>query len=193
MIRPGFDEGVPLETFRRQFRDSRPRFAMVPMLLTPESMEVLRTRVRAAGWRPFLLADRGRYEVNDMLVDEELFEPLRQFAERITESRLQVGEPARWLRLRHGDYALIRDDSFHLRAQPPRHLELTLDFSEDEHDQAHIVYTDGQQGWIVPQSPGTLALFERAGGFFRYDRYLPHTVGDAEVHRLRLPLHFVEP
>ena len=42
----------------------------------------------------------------------------------------------------------------------------------------------------VPQWPLSVALVERHDSLYRYDRYLNHTAGDAEIWRLRLSLGF---
>jgi hypothetical protein len=145
----------------------------------------LRARVKVA---PFYLADRGRYHVGEG-ADEELFSSLTRFAEAV------VGEPLhyvahRWLRFAHGDYQLTHGDH-HDGAAKGRHLELTLDFSARETDQGETVYTDGREAaFLIPQLPLSLALVERRDSLYRYDRYLNHLIGDAEVWRLRLSLGF---
>ena len=37
----------------------------------------------------------------------------------------------------------------------------------------------------IPQSPGLVAIVERGPSTFRYDRYLPASVGRSQVVRLR--------
>jgi hypothetical protein len=86
-----------------------------------------------------------------------------------------------------GDYALARDDA----AELERHLELTLDVSVIATGGADICYTHrGQLFYAVPQIPGAVGLVQRGPTIRRYDRYLNHRAGDAEVIRLRLALSF---
>lgn len=186
MLNPDFDRGAILETFRELYRTKR--HVMVPALLDAAVAQQLRAAL-AEAVAPYYLADRGRYHVSKGPADEPLFSSLIGFAETI------VGEPLgrlahRWLRFRHGDYQLTHGDHADAAAQG-RHLELTLDFSARESDQAETVYTDGTSAaFIVPQLPLSLALVERRDSLYRYDRYLNHLIGDAEVWRLRLSLSF---
>jgi hypothetical protein len=54
-----------------------------------------------------------------------------------------------------------------------------------------MVYTDGAASFVVPQLSRSLALVERRSeNLYRFERYLNHQVGDAEVWRLRLSLRF---
>jgi hypothetical protein len=121
-------------------------------------------------------------------VDEELFGALTAFAEKIAGGPLCRLEQ-RWLRFARGDYQITHGDHVD-RAARGRHLELTLDFSAVDTDQGESVFTDGRQTFIVPQLPRSLALVERDDSLYRYDRYLNHKTGDAEVWRLRLSLGF---
>jgi hypothetical protein len=123
--------------------------------------------------------------MNRQLVDAPLFERLRQLAELVSGKALTDGA-ARWLKRAHGDYALIADDNVERVTAP--HVELTLDFSEVTTDQAEVVYSDGNESFVVPQWPRSLALVERTATLYRYERYLNQLVGDGEVFRLRLLL-----
>jgi hypothetical protein len=148
--------------------------------LAPEAAADLRARI---SMRPFFIADRGRYHQGE-LVEGELFERLRESAERTAGAPLEVASH-QWLRLGHGDYQLMRDDS--VGRVEGRHLELILDFSEQATGQAEIFYSDGP---LLAQTPLSLALVERHDSQYRYQRYLNHQVGDAQVFRLRLSLRF---
>jgi hypothetical protein len=65
---------------------------------------------------------------------------------------------------------------------------VSIDFSRW---QAEIVYTNGRDSFIVPQGCNSLALVERDESLYRYQRYLNHRVGQAEVWRLRLQHAYV--
>jgi hypothetical protein len=188
MIRPGFDAGPPLDSFRAMYRAAIFPSVVVPELLDPDAAAALRVRLEMAGLQPFFVADRGRYAFNATLTDEPLFERLRQFAALVVGAPLRVG-PARWLRLGRGDYSLIRGDA-RGRVEPERHLELTADFSSGSTDQAEIVYSDGQASVVIPQWAGSLALVDKPKSLYRYERYLTHQVGSQEVYRLRLVLRY---
>ena len=176
------------DALRAQFRDGRCRHLVLPAVLAEDRAAPLRARLDAAGFAAVYEPDRGRYELNRELVDQPLFDELRALAEQLVERPLRDG-PARWLRLRHRDYGLIKGDARD-RAVAAEHLELTLDFSASTTEQAEIVYTDGHESWIVPQRPGSLAVVERPGWLFRYERYLNRHVEAAVLHRLRLSLPF---
>jgi hypothetical protein len=185
MLRPGFDGGAILDTFRQLWATQR--HVVVPTLLEPETALALRQRL-AGEVAPFYIADRGRYHLSTAHVDEELFAALGAFAGAVAGGPLHRLEQ-RWLRFVRGDYQLTHGD--HLdRATRGRHLELTLDFSAAETDQGESIFTDGRATFIIPQLPLSLALVERDDSLYRYDRYFNHKIGDAEVWRLRLSLGF---
>jgi hypothetical protein len=93
----------------------------------------------------------------------------------------------RWTRLRRGDYSLLWDD--HKSRPPERFVEATLDLSAGTTGQGHVIYTRGEHTvYTAPQWHGGLALVERPPDVLRYERYLAHQVGDAEVWRLRIVL-----
>jgi hypothetical protein len=146
----------------------------------------LRDRVRP-GLRPFFLADRGRYQLDDTLREPELFASLAELAAGILETELTPAR-ARWVRMAHGDYALQKDDDRLWRGMTS-HVEMVLDFSAAQSDDAQIVYSgkDGGVFWI-PQQPLGGALIDRRQPVSRYDRYLTIRVGAAEVFRLSLAL-----
>lgn len=171
------------EATRVQFRAGRCHHALLGFVADTAP---LRAQLDAAGWTTFDEPDRGRYEHNRSLVIDELFTDLRETAEAIVERRLQV-ERAVWLRFRHRDYQLTKDDA---RERPldARHVELLYDFSRAMLGKGEVIYTDGRESWIVPQVPNVVALVEREAWLYRHARYLDHTIGDALVYRLRLTL-----
>ncbi len=176
-----------LHALRGAFRASPLGAVLVPEVIPAEVREVLRERVRP-GLEPFHLADRGRYHVNTSHRELEIAAVLAEVASSIVEQPLIAApDAARWTRLVRGDYALYKDDArrWHGRPEP---FELTLDFSVAGSEDAQVVYFDGGSGLVVPQQPGLLALVARRENVQRYDRYLTHRVGEAEVFRVSLPL-----
>jgi hypothetical protein len=172
------------DALRAQFRSGRCHHALLAGFIADASP--LRAQLDAAGWTLFDEPDRGHYEVNRTLVVDDVFAGLCATAEAIVGRRLRI-ERAVWLRFRHRDYQLTKDDA---RERPlvERHVELLYDFSTGMHANCEMVYTDGRESWIVPQIPSVIALVEREPWLYRYARYFAHTVGDAVVYRLRLTL-----
>ncbi|CAN5918070.1 hypothetical protein BH11MYX3_BH11MYX3_09470 [soil metagenome] len=179
------------EEMRAQFRDGRCHHVVVAGFLTPEAATDLRAQIDAAPFTTFDIPDRGHYEHNRELALPALFDELRAVAEQVTERSLRI-EHARWLRLRHRDYQLIKDDATD-RPVPGAHVELILDVSTLTSGQAELVYTDGHESWVVPQVAGAISIVEREPWLFRYARYLNLGIGDAVIHRLRLSLSPVGP
>lgn len=175
-----------LEAVRARFREGRCHHVVIPELVAEDRAAPMRAQVDEVGFEPFYEPDRGRYEINDRLAAPELFEELRELVEQIVEHPLEVG-PARWLRLRHRDYALLKGDA-KTRASEGKHLEVTLDFSSRATEQAELVYTDGVESWGVLPQPGSVAIVERDTWLYRYERYLDHHIADGLIYRLRLAL-----
>jgi hypothetical protein len=176
---------LDLQTLRSYFENASIRAVLLGDLVTETIAAELRERV-LPGLRPYWLPDRGRYHVNDAHVEPELFASLAELASAIAETPLVAGR-ARWVRLVRGDYALYKDDS-RRRANLPAHLEMVLDVSAAPSDDAQIVYTNLESTFWIPQRPLGGALVDRRPPVQRYDRYLTHRVGDAEVFRLNLVL-----
>ncbi len=174
------------DEMRAQFREDRCHHVLVAGFLTPTTTAELRAQLAAAPFTRFDVPDRGRYEHTRELALPALFGDLQTIAERVTERPLRI-EQVRWLRLRHRDYQLIKDDATD-RPLTGTHIELTLDVSPVTTGQAELVYTDGHESWVVPQVAGAIAIVEREPWLFRYARYLNLGVGDAVIHRLRLSL-----
>ncbi len=176
------------DEFRAQFAEGRCHHVVVAGFLDDEAAAPLRAQVNAAGLTVFHEPDRGRYEHNRELAIAPLFDELRAIVEELVQRPLRV-DHACWLRLRHRDYQLIKDDA---RDRPlaDTHVELTLDLSALATGQAELVYTDGLESWVVPQLPGAVSVVEREPWLYRYARYLNVGVGDAVVERLRLSLSY---
>jgi hypothetical protein len=162
---------------------------VIPSAITVEIASLLRERLLEEGLYPYFLPHRGRYAVNDSFTEPDLWEQLQALASAVSGQRLSVFD-ARWSLLRRGDYALTRDDT----APLDRHVELTLDLSaapvgEGGSFGGEVCYAHrGQLFFAAPQAPGSLTLVERGPTIRRYERYLTHRAGDAEVIRLRLSL-----
>jgi len=174
VIRAPFDDAAVLAKLR-------PAFAAERSLLLPGACDS--RLLRAPPMKRFFLAHRGRYEVAELPPREDL----RSFAEALTRRRLTPS----WLRLfrfRRGGYALILDDAL---SRIEAGVELTLDLSR-EIAGAPVVYQRGPYFLVVPQLPGLVAVVERTPAVFRYDRYLPASVGRATVLRLRAAFRYAD-
>lgn len=174
-----------LEALRKAFRAARIHAVLVEDVLPEESRAPLRERVRA-GLVPYWRPERGHYQVNESLEEPEVAAVLAEVASSIVERTLAPAAGARWQRLVHRDFALYRDD--YLRWRGREGFELTVDLSAAASQDGQIVYRDAEAGFVVPQTPGQMSLIERSSGLRRYERYLTHRVGQAEVFRLSLPL-----
>lgn len=169
---------------RAALRDTfeRPgRMIEVPRAIDEAAAAALRDRV-APRFRPFEIADRGRYDLADA-AEPELIAELVALAAELAREPLRVAE-ARWQRFGPGSYSLLKDS----RGAGERSIELTLDASVAESAHAAIVYRRADsQAWF-DHDPLALVIFDRRPLGYRYDQYLPHTAGPAEVWRLRLTL-----
>lgn len=171
-----------LAPFRHAFAERPLPHVEVPDAITPALAARLRTGSALAPWQRFDLAPRGRYERREER-DEVLLASLAAIAS------LLAGAPhtpsrATWVRMRHGDYALLRDD-----APPHAALELVLDVSERATGEGQVLYTHrGQPFFAMTQVPLTLAVVARGATIQRYVRYLTHRAKDAEIVRLVLEL-----
>jgi hypothetical protein len=174
-----------LQALRAAFRLSPLRSAMIEDVLPAEVLAVLRARV-APALRPFYVADRGRFHLNEEHVEPGVASVLSEVASSVAGVELVAGSP-RWQRFVRGDYALYKDDAARWRGRTETH-ELIVDLSAQGSPEAQVVYFDGESGVVFPQRPGLLGLVERRPGVQRYDRYLTHRSGAAEVFRLSLPL-----
>jgi hypothetical protein len=168
---------------RNQFAAGRIRHLTLPSVISGDDAPRLRAQIRL---RPFWVADRGRYHTSDQPPEPALLERLLSFSSSLTGAPFALAHH-RWLRFSRGDYQLMLGDAVE-RGATGSHLELTLDLSAADTGQAEIVYTDGAESLTIPQLAGSLTLVERHDSLYRYERYLNHKVGDAEVWRLRLSL-----
>lgn len=151
----------------------------------------LRARLLAHGLERFDIADRGRHDLSLSFRADGVLARLGARTEEVAQEPLRLAA-VRWTRSRHGDYTLIHGDDL-VRFADPRHVEVTLDFSAGSSDLGQIVYTDGTDVFVVPQRAGAMAVVERRPTVRRYQRYLTHRAGDAEVFRLRAAYSVVGP
>ncbi len=174
------------DEIRAQFADGRCHHVVMGGFLDEAAAAALREQVNASTFTAYHQPDRGHYEHNHELVMPALFDDLRAIAEQLAQGPLRIDQ-ARWLRMKHRSYQLIKDDARDRPVVSP-HLELTLDFSAVATGQGELVYTDGNETWVVPQVPGAISIVERELWLYRYASYLNLEVEGAVVHRLRLLL-----
>lgn len=176
---------MSIDALRAMFQATRFRHVLVPGVFPEEAAASLREELGGSELAVFDEPDRGRYEFATEPAVPTLFEDMRGLAQQVLGRPLVVAR-ATWLRLRHRDYLLLKGDAG--TRMSTEHVELTLDFSAEATGSGEMIYTDGYESWPVPQEPGSVTIALREPWVFRYDRYLPHTVGDKLVHRLRLLL-----
>ncbi len=175
-----------LQSVRARFRDGRCHHVVLPQRFSEDRTAPLRTQLDKLEFEAFYEPDRGRYEINRNLDAPDLFEELRDLVATVVERPVRIGQ-AQWLRLRHRNYALLKDAA-KSRIIDGTFIEATIDLSTKGTAQAEIIYSDGVQSWVVPQEPGSVAIVERESWLYRYERYLDQRVADALVYRLRLAL-----
>lgn len=184
MIDPVYRREPVVALLRASFRANALAGTIVPSLVDAATATALRADASAAGLTRYEFAPRGRFDHNDLYRPAALLDPLAALVATIT------GEPVsaaavRWLRLRHGDYSLLWDD--HLTRPAQRHFEATLDLSSSTTGQGGTIYVaNGEARFVAPQRHGCLAIVDRPPHVLRYERYLDHRVGAAEVWRLRV-------
>ncbi|HZS36504.1 MAG TPA: hypothetical protein VFF06_06750 [Polyangia bacterium] len=159
--------------------------SLVPDAVACATLDAIRAEIAAAPFKDYWIADRGKYRFNDSLALPEFFATLTQLAEARTGLRTSA-LAFRWTRHRHGDYAQPKDDDRFWAGR--RAIDLTLDLSAAASDEGQVVWFDAARSLVLPQTPGTLALVVRDAPLARYERYLTHRIGAAEVFRLRLVL-----
>jgi len=153
----------------------------------PESvLEEIRCAAQKARFARFDLAHRGRYEISNDVPPPAAVAGLTEIVASCAGEALRIAMH-RWVRLRRGDYELVRNDAERLDRLAPRGLDVIVDLSETGSDEAEVVFTHrGQAFFTVSQRPGMLAIVARRPTVQRYARYLTHRLGDREVLRLEL-------
>lgn len=164
---------------RNEWRASPLPAVMVPDAIGAELAEEVRARLTEL-WQRYTLLDRASYDVVRDPPVPELLEALVGLASEITGRGLALAE-AKALRLRPGDYVLVRHDRVH----EERPVELTLDLSSSPVPGAEVHYRHrGQLFFTFPSRPGALALVERGPTVLCNHTYLSKLHVGAEVVRL---------
>ncbi len=153
----------------------RPLGALIPGAIDSEQAAALR---KHRAWKIFDLAHRGHYAFADL----PRAPALHRFAEEFCQLPLSPDARPRLFRLERGDYSLVYDDA---QRRLERGVELILDLSARATGEGEIVYT-GSDELVIPQLPGLLSAVVRAPATFRYERYLPHSLGRAVIYRMRV-------
>jgi hypothetical protein len=160
-------------------------FDFVEGVIDGTTLASVRERLAGARFERYQNPDRGRYLLNETHDEPALFARLMRHAwQRLGGAALRPAA-RRWTRLRHGDYALFKDDS---RRWSGGDYELCLDLSAAPSREGQIVYAAPDGAGTVPQRPGGVALVDRRGPVTRYERYLGVRFGDGEIVRLALVL-----
>ncbi len=168
------------------------RSIMLTEIVTPACAAAMRAATDAVV-KPLDHPDRGVYDFVD--VTPASIESLRRLAAAMAGRDLIV-HAARALRFSHRSYQLSGDDHYDLHDAgvfDRLHVELTLDFSAGITGEGELVYQDKELQAVVamPQVPCAALLLEREPGdrmLYRYMRYLPMSVGQQQVYRLRVVL-----
>ena len=172
-----------IEAKRHEFGGQPLPSIFLPDVLPAAWAAQLRSRLSGATWRPFSLAHRGRYHVNEELQAPALFDELLRHTQDLSGQRLLL-QRFRWVQLRHRDYSLLRDD-------PPVEgiIEVQLDLSAEAHPEAELCYCHRRQVYFaLPSQPLALSVVARGPTVQRFQRYLTQQVKDATLHRLQLSL-----
>ena len=157
----------------------------IPQALSESACVEIRAALAQQDWQVFDVADRGHYEFHLCWFPTSIQERLLSLATEVIGVPLQI-LAHRWRRLRRGDYGLVKDDD---RLRPPSvttWVELNLDVSSDASAEAQIVVADGEDSFVVSQTPGTVAIVGRTEGSRRFERYLGMRYGAGQVVRLQL-------
>ena len=181
MIRAPFGVAEVLRKLRPAFHAAPLRSLLLPGACHPDALQL-------PPFSKFHLANRGRYEIAE-LEDPALGAELHSFAQHATGLLLEPAGPLRLFRFRHRGYALFLDDAL---TRITTGVELTLDLSRQMCGPPSVYQSGPAQRLEIPQAPGLVAVVERTPAIWRYDRYLPAEVGDAEVLRLRAAFRCVD-
>jgi len=155
----------------------------------PESvLKEIRHAARKVHFARFDLAHRGRFEVSNDEPPPNALVALTEIVSACAGEPIQIAMH-RWVRLRRGDYELVRNDAERSARLAPRGLDVIVDASETASNEAEVVFTHrGQAFFTMSQRPGMLAIVARRPTVQRYARYLTHRLGDRVVLRLELGL-----
>jgi hypothetical protein len=173
------------ETQRRWISSPMPAVT-IPAAVSAELARTLRAEAERAGYGRYSLLDRGSYEVLELegrgAAWDEVARALVGIAREVTGRPLVFAlAAARVLRLRAGDYLLVRHDRV---AEGPA-VELVLDLSPAPVPSAEVHWRHrGQVYFTFPSSPGALALVERGPTVLANHTYVSRMDRAAEVVRL---------
>lgn len=152
----------------------------VPAVVGASMAAEARQRFEGAGFAPYRLLDRGRYDVLEHPDFAEMLDVLTGIAGEVTGRTLALQE-ARVLRLGAGDYILVRHD----RVYEERPVQLILDLSAAAVAGAEVHFRHrGQVFFVVPSAPGALSIVERGPTVMSNHTYLTKRRPDASVVRL---------
>ena len=131
--------------------------AVVPAAIGGPLSAAVRARLEGAGYTRCERIDRASYDALEPVEEPELLDALVTLAVSVTGRDLSV-RAARVMRLRPGDYALVRHDHVH----EDRPIEIVLDLSEARVPGAEVHYRHrGQVFFVAPSAPGSLSIVER--------------------------------
>lgn len=175
---------LDLEALGARFRaETLPAIALEGALDAHECANA-RAHFELHAWRECPRADLGRYLRAALAPGEPWLGPWIALASSIVRTTL-VASAADVTRLARGGYVLTRDEL----AKRTGDFELIVDLSPAASGAGEACYRHrGELFFVAPQTTGSVALVGRGPTITRYDRYLPHTVGDAEVWRVRVAL-----
>jgi hypothetical protein len=148
----------------------------------------LRGAAGSLSFRRFELAHQGSYEVSEAAPPVEAAALAIETASACARAPVEI-VAHRWVRLRRGDYVLVRDDAERFRRLAPAGIECFVDLSDRASGEAELVFTHrGQAFFTMPQRPRELAVVARGPTIRRYTRYLTHRLGELTVLRLEFAL-----
>lgn len=153
---------------------------VVPAAIGADLAAEARATLEATGYSRYALVDRGSYDFVDEPQLPTLVEALVGIASAVT-GRTLTAARARAVRLRPGDYLLVRHDRVH----DDRPVELILDLSTHAVPGAEVhVRHRGQVFFTVPSQPGALAIVERGPTVMTNHTYVSKRYADASLVRL---------
>jgi hypothetical protein len=179
-VRPPFDDPEVLRKLRPAFEAGPIRSLLLPRAC----FSVVRGRGKKLFFS-FFLAHRGRYEVAELAHLGEV----KMLAESVAGRPLKPAGRPRLFRFSARGYSLVHDDAL---TRVERGIEVTLDLSRQTGGPPAVYQRGPAQKLVVPQAPGLVAVVERTPETYRYDRYLPASMGPARVLRLRAAFRYAD-
>lgn len=153
---------------------------IVPAAIGADLAAEARATIESAGYTRYALVDRGSYDFVDAPRVPALLDALDGIAAAVTGRTTEIVS-ARALRLRPGDYLLVRHDRVH----EDRPIELVLDLSPSHVPAAEVHYRHrGQVFFTVPSDPGALSIVERGPTVMANHTYVSKLQAGLSVVRL---------